>query len=294
MNAIDWIDLPSDTKGRTVLLDKRVGIPGVHLFGCHNTTKAIAALEPHFHRNCFEFTYIIKGNASFAAGGQIYNLSGGDLFLSQMNEVHHTNDKPLPLHKMYWFQLDGSDNDSFLYLRCEEAARLIGKLSALCMHVITMAETEAHSLLESIFGLLTSSAPNRHREAAALLVLFLYRVLDSADRTTFRLTPDIGRAVNYALDHITEELTMDTLARVSLLSVSRFKQKFKTQIGMTPREFINSEKIRSAKVMLLDGMNITETAMELGFSSSNYFSVVFKQFTSFSPATYVKNSRKHP
>jgi len=39
---------------------------------------------------------------------------------------------------------------------------------------------------------------------------------------------------------------------------------------------------------MTEGMNITEASVELGFSSSNYFSSVFKRFTTQSPSDYLK------
>lgn len=291
MKAIDWVDFPVDTKERTVLTDGQVGIPGIKLFGRHNTNRALSPLQLHFHRNCFEFTYIVKGNAMFSLDRQAFNLSGGDLFITQMNEVHDTGTLPLPLHKMFWMQLDGSNPEVFLHLERNEAARLIEMLSHLKTHVITMDENETSNLLDTIFRLFLQVDSYKRHEGAALLTFFLYRVLERSEQTEFKLTPDIGRAVNYVLDNITENLDLEQLARVSLLSVSRFKQKFKSQMGSTPREFINSEKVRCAKGMLLEGVCIMDVAMELGFSSSSYFSVVFKQFTSFTPARYVKKCR---
>lgn len=58
-------------------------------------------------------------------------------------------------------------------------------------------------------------------------------------------------------------------------------------MGITPREYINSLKVEYAKNMLLDeNYNITDVAFDLNFSSSNYFSSVFKQFTGFTPSQY--------
>lgn len=291
MDAIDWVDFPVDTKERTVMTDGQVAVPGIKLFGRHDTNRAISPLNPHFHKDCFEFTYIVKGSALFSVGEHAFNLSGGDLFITQMNEIHDTGALPLPLHKMFWMQLDASNPNAFLYLQQDEAATLIHELSHLKAHVITMNETETNNLLYAVFQLFHQVDTSKHRQGAALLTFFLYRVIEQSLLTEFKLTPDIGRAINYVLDNITENIALEQLAKISLLSVSRFKQKFKSQIGSTPREFINSEKVRCAKTLLLEGENITDVAMEFGFSSSSYFSVVFKQFTSFSPLNYVKKSK---
>ena len=111
-------------------------------------------------------------------------------------------------------------------------------------------------------------------------------MVESAADVSFRITPDIGRATNYIMEHIQEELSMEELAQTALLSVSRFKQKFKLQLGISPRNFINLRKVEAAKRLLQEGHSVTQVAMDLGFSSSNYFSSVFRRYTSYSPSQY--------
>ena len=79
---------------------------------------------------------------------------------------------------------------------------------------------------------------------------------------------------------------MEDLAEMAFLSVSRFKQKFKAELGTSPRNFINFYKIEAAKEMLEQGHSVTETALALNFSSSNYFSSVFHRYTCRSPSQY--------
>ena len=126
-------------------------------------------------------------------------------------------------------------------------------------------------------------------QGAQLLAFFLYSVLEHSESAGFRLTPDIGRAVNTIMDHLQEELTLEELAREAALSVSRFKQKFKQQMGQSPRSFINCQKVEAAKRLLAEGVSVTETAMELGFSSSSYFSTVFRRYTTLSPRQFAES-----
>ena len=84
---------------------------------------------------------------------------------------------------------------------------------------------------------------------------------------------------------------MEQLAKVANLSVSRFKQKFKSQMGLPPREYVNAERMRAAEVLLQEGLTVMEAAMELGFSSSNYFAVVFRRHMGCSPREYLQRIR---
>lgn len=291
MDAINWVDLPVHADGRIVLTRAELGIPGLRMFGKHHTQRAIPALQPHYHENCFELTYISKGSLHFSVDKRGYHISGGDLFIANPNEVHDTDAYPMSLHSMYWFQLDVSDPDNFLYLEKKAALRLISQLDGLPMRVIKLEEEAAHAMLTRVFVDFSSQSQRQRDMGATLLTYFLHFVIQSADRLRFSLEPDIGRAASYVLDHLDEELSMEQLAKVANLSVSRFKQKFKSQMGLPPREYVNAERMRAAEVLLQEGLTVMEAAMELGFSSSNYFAVVFRRHMGCSPREYLQRIR---
>lgn len=293
MEPIDWIDKCFDNGERIVLTNEELHINGLRMFGRHFLTKAISALQLHYHKNSFEFTYIIKGNVTFSVDGKEYKLSGGDVFVSFPNEIHDTGSIPMSMNEMYWFQLDISSWDNFLFLGQDWAKDLIERLKNIQNRVIKTDDKEMVSLIKRCFSLLYHCDGNNRYEATGLLVLFLYRLLDYDKQIQFKLTPDIAKAVDYIFNNLNEEISLDELANLADLSISRFKQKFKNQMGVTPREFINFRKVEIAKTMLLNNQSITSIAMELGFSTSNYFAVVFKRFTTFSPSEYAKRYNKN-
>lgn len=232
-------------------------------------------------------TFFVQGHVRFRVGEHSYSLTGGDLFAVPPNEPHDTGSVPLSLHQMYWFQLEAGDPAHFLFMEEGAAAGLLERLRQLSTRVIQLEADQATEMLEAVFRYLNSGDPLQLRQGAQLLGFFLYWVVEDAADISFRITPDIGRATDYIMEHIQEELSIEELAQVALLSVSRFKQKFKLQLGISPRNFINLRKVELAKRLLHDGQSVTQVAMDLGFSSSNYFSSVFRRYTSYSPSQYV-------
>lgn len=287
MDAIKWVDDYFDNGERTVLTAKELDVDGLRVFGHHYVTKAIPALSAHYHENCFEFTYISKGNSVFWVDGREYKLSGGDVFFTFPNEVHSTGSIPLSVNEMYWFQLNTSDCRHFLFLSDDWAAELMRRLHSIHNRVIKTDNTEMKALMKETFLLYNSRKPEQRYEATSLLLVFLHKILKYDNQIQFKYTSDIGKAMDYIIANINEEISLDDLAGLSGLSLSRFKQKFKEQIGVTPREFINFRKVETAKNMLLSGWSVTSIAMELGFATSNYFAVVFRRFTTYSPTEYV-------
>ncbi len=284
---IEWYDHDQNTKERKILTATRYHVPGLRMIGHQNTTRATAPLPIHYHKNCFEFTYVVQGNLTFSVNGESHPLSGGDLFITQPNEVHDTGNTPMSLHQMYWFQLDISRPDQLLHFTPAFCQWLIDQLLALPPRVVKMdGSTEA--ILKEIFSNLDGGSQVQQAQASAMLGVLLCQIVKNSKLPETSVTPDISRATEYIHCHIRDKIAMEALAEEAMLSVPRFKQKFKSQIGTSPRNYVNYHKIELAKKLLQEGRNVTDVAMELGFSGSDYFSVVFKRYTFVSPTDYIR------
>ena len=110
------------------------------------------------------------------------------------------------------------------------------------------------------------------------------------EHTNERVNTTIGLALKYIEQHIEHPITLQELANETNYSLSRFKSKFKEELGITPAEYITLQKMDRAQMLLkTTNSSITDIAYQLGFSSSNYFCSVFKKTLSYSPAAYRKN-----
>ncbi|HOR86763.1 MAG TPA: AraC family transcriptional regulator [Bacillota bacterium] len=288
MKPINWRDPAYNDGFRTILTEEQLHIPGLRMFGKHSVIKAIPALYPHYHENAFEITYLCKGTMTFFTDHQTEHLSGGDAYISFPNEPHHTGTVPISLNEMYWVQLDITE-ENFLFLGKEWKERLIGDLNRVRSRKVNTNTGEMQKLMKGFFKIAMCPQHWEARfHAASMLVYFLMLLIDYSQRQERVVSKDIQAAVDYIRENIFEIISLDTLAVVSGLSLSRFKQKFYQQIGFTPREYINFQKVETSKRLMTEGMNITEASVELGFSSSNYFSSVFKRFTTQSPSDYLK------
>ena len=284
--GIRWDDVYTQSEERTVYTFPQHRVEGVHAIGLHRIRDAIPPLPWHYHADSFEFSVATKGCIAFSTPDARYQFSGGDIFISFPNEVHGTAAVPITVGEICWFQLDVSDPDHVLFLRRDAAEDLIGRLGNLSEHVICADSRETHPLIQRIFRTVQEGS-DPYRTAVCVLS-FLHTLLRYAGKEQFRLTPDIGRAVGYVADHITEAIQLETLAETAGLSLSQFKQKFRKQMGVSPRYYVNLERIRYAKQLLAEGKTVTETAMELSFGSGSYFSAVFRKYTRQTPAEYAK------
>ena len=207
---IPWFDQPLDTRERKILTYDRHGIPGLRMIGCHNTSHATAPLPPHYHRDCFEFTYVVQGNLTFHVDHRRYDLSGGDLFLTFPDEIHDTGNAPMSLHRMYWFQLDVRCPEGMLGLDGDFARNLIAALSGLDCRVVRM-DPAAEGLFKAAFANLYGGDPLGRLRGSALLAVILCQILHDAALPGSRISPDIARAAAYVRSHIHERITIEDL-----------------------------------------------------------------------------------
>ncbi len=275
------------SKDRITLTEEQLHIPGLRMFGHHTMNNALNIVNWHYHENSFEFSIPSNGTFSFVTPDKAYQFSAGDVFVSFPNEIHGTNQTPFPPGNLYWFQLDISNSDQFLFL-CPEAARnLIQKLMSIPHHVIHTGNIKTLLLIEKAFE--AAYHKNIPQLAASYLLLFLHLIILSLEKDSSHISPGMQKVLDYIDANIFSDLSLEELADLAALSCSQFKKNFKNALGISPRNYINHKKIDCAKKLLLEGKSVTDTAMYLHFNSSNYFSTVFKKYTKCTPAEFKKS-----
>lgn len=97
----------------------------------------------------------------------------------------------------------------------------------------------------------------------------------------------ITAAVAYILTHLDERLTVESLSKLAYMSQSSFFRAFRNEMGISPVDFINSERIKLACCLLKrDDLSISQVAMRCGFNSASYFTRMFKKQFGVSPAGF--------
>lgn len=111
--------------------------------------------------------------------------------------------------------------------------------------------------------------------------------LMDADSTALR---GIGRALLYIDAHFRENITLQSVLRIAMLSKSHFSHLFKQQTGMTFVDYVKTLRVEYAKVYLTDtAWPITQVAAQVGYGDEKYFRRVFLEIAGVSPAQYRKS-----
>jgi AraC family transcriptional regulator of arabinose operon len=135
-----------------------------------------------------------------------------------------------------------------------------------------------------------ATGAQRRREALAMnaleeILLWCDQLNPQADSS--RLDGRVQRAMDYLCLHLAAEITLDSVAEASGLSVSRLAHLFRSQVGMTPLQFLEIQRLNRARQLLeLTPHTVQAIAAEVGFNSPFYFTLRFKRQTGLSPRAY--------
>ena len=99
----------------------------------------------------------------------------------------------------------------------------------------------------------------------------------------------IQNALRFIKEHLTEDLTLETVSAAMSLSPIYFHNTFKFAVGKTLRDYVEEQRIRRAITLLqTTDFSLAKIAYECGFSSQSYFSSVFKRRMKMTPRAYVQ------
>ncbi|SCX11424.1 AraC-type DNA-binding protein [Lachnospiraceae bacterium YSD2013] len=140
-----------------------------------------------------------------------------------------------------------------------------------------MDETDAFNLSDEYIRYIDSAASpeaivNYLLEKAEDLT---YGVFNSKANRAF--SPAIRRCIHYIHVHLYKKITTDTLAAECRLSRSYLSVLFKREMGVPIHEYVLGEKLEAARIMMSEGVSLSEIAYRLSFCSETHFIGAYKK-----------------
>ena len=91
-----------------------------------------------------------------------------------------------------------------------------------------------------------------------------------------------------------EDYSIDELASALNMSRSTFYRKLRSLTGMAPMDFMRSQRLKCAALLLLEdeSVSIADIAVKVGFNSASYFTKCFKQVYGVLPKDYAASKKE--
>ncbi len=239
----------------------------------------------HSHTH-YEIYFLAKGQRSFFLSNALYTLTGPALVVIPPRVIHKTEGGAF---ERYNANVSPAYLDPFQKETLDKKALQIVKLTAQEAKKIWELFTEAEKVdktnkrgeyeLRAIFSygvyLLNKSSINRQAPQAV---------------SQTAIPPLVLKVLEYLNLHYEENITLESLAEQFFISKPTLIYNFKKYVRRSPIDFLLAVRITKAKQLLVAGkQSINEIAAACGFSSANYFGLIFKKKEGISPLTYRKN-----
>lgn len=276
-------------KEKKVITFSNHNIQGLRNFAYWNLGRAIPSIPKHFHSDIIEFHCLVKGKRDCYVNNRNYPITGNELFITFPYEEHSIGSHCQTPCEFYAFQIHLEKTNSLLGLNEAFSNHLMKILENLRERHLSINNTDIHNL-KMAFQLFSEDTTESIYFGVQYLCCFLFNLVNLkpvAFSHSLNVNPAIKESILFIDQHIKEMIHLADIADVVGYSITQFKLNFKKETGITPSEYIAFKKIEYAKkLLILTNEPITQIAMDMGFSTSNYFSTVFKKYTTFSPVKY--------
>ncbi|WP_405198508.1 AraC family transcriptional regulator [Christiangramia sp. LLG6405-1] len=151
-----------------------------------------------------------------------------------------------------------------------------------------------YQILQRLMFLFTEEHPSKDLFVDNMLEELIIRILQTNSRKIYT-EKSIGLAtsnrlayvVTFIRSNLSSNISISDLSRKACMSESNFYRVFKNELGVSPIDFINNERIKLAVSLLQDKKrSIKEIYRECGFESRSYFNRVFKSRKNMAPGDY--------
>lgn len=271
------------------------GVPEIAYFGFVQFRNAVATTDSWGDHDGMELVFVRSGEACWEyPDHRLFRVSGGHGVLFPPSHQHRIVNGVYTPCQLLWIEFrprEAAMQEARL-LPPDEIAALYD-LARLPTAPVRLSESLVRNLV-ALGGLLTDeNVLLGSRMLTAEIRAKLYALL--IDFWKVRATGRNGRAVSQVVRQaeqiLRNELDSDddivTLSGRVGCGKSQLYQMFKEEVGMAPNDYRQRLRIkRSCEQLAHSDAHITEIAMQMGYSSSQYFSRVFRKYIGVTPKSY--------
>ena len=242
----------------------------------------------HSHEH-YEIYFLSKGERSFFFSNALYKVSAPMLIILPPYVMHKTEGDAFERYNVNvspdyldGYQTDVLQEKALLLIKPNPSQTL--ELTALFDKAIAVDKWDKHAehILRALFSY-------------AVYLLQNFEKNNSSPNATAqkKLPALVLKAMDYLHEHLDEKVTLQALADTLFVSKATLLYNFKKYTNCSPIDFLLNVRLTKAKELLSNSKkSVGKIAEECGFTSANYFGLIFKQKEGISPMHYRKNQRE--
>lgn len=253
----------------------------------------------HWHKE-LEWTYVLEGQILYQVNEQVHELKAGQGLLCNSNMLHtgHPVDDGDCHYVSITFHprlLEGYRNS---FLKEKYADRVVENPSIPCLVLTDSADWQKDILekLKKIEQLYDAQKELTDYDFQIYLLLMeTWRLVcghveNASDvQMTAGSMARLKQILTYIHSNFQEKITLDDIAAQVNICPSECCRFFKKHMQVSLFDYLLNYRIEQSLSLLAKGnTSITEIAGQCGFSSSSYFSRVFREKMGYSPREYQK------
>jgi len=174
------------------------------------------------------------------------------------------------------------------------------ELNETTSHLIN--NTDVNHLIERLTYTFTNNNKSKDVLLDLMIQELIVRLLQTKAKSLIINDPNqifndtrIGTVIKFIKDNLTnKDISVDLLAKKAYMSTSHFHKQFKNTLGISPIDYINSEKIKFSKKLIKESKDfrMSEIAFKSGFNNTSYFNRQFKKMELITPQQFKASINK--
>jgi len=235
----------------------------------------------------FLLHYIRRGTVCHLIHGLRHDVAHGSVCLMDYSEEFEHAATGRKAAEVWWVLFNGRDLPHlFTELRADREP---------VFHLVNTKHYE--SLFIELLSLTQSQSPGYEAKSFAVLAALLAELFATRAEREYQVSL-VGRkavlseSVRKGIDYMTRfnsnpDLGVKQVCQAAGLSLRHFMRLFRSEVGMTPIQYLNRYRVEQAKHLLVSSdKTMDQVARLVGTSNQNYFSFLFRKLTGSSPSEY--------
>lgn len=220
--------------------------------------------------------YVMSGAGYIEINGKTYTVNSGDMYIIPSGVTHTYYADPENPFRKIWFNCRGILADEL---------RRIYKIE----NVVVFKNADGYGYLDKILKLCENKSLSGEEISSRASVIFFELTVFLAARHNSdynEISTEAFKIKSYIDSNIDKNISLKELSNLIYRSESQTLRIFKSAFSQTPHEYILSQKISRASLLLKNtNMPIKDISLRLGFCDEHYFSNLYKKKTGHSPSS---------